>query len=117
MLPSQVELDGVLHRSWIDRVSATDEVNENALLEHNRELACFIACHDLSVNQVLQSPSQLRGAMDSEETFTVMWDSGASCCISNDKKDFIGELKPAGFIKYLSGLAKGLLIRGVGTVA
>ena len=33
-------------------------------------------------------------AVKLSDTFDVMWDSGASFCITNEKKDFIGPIKP-----------------------
>jgi hypothetical protein len=47
----------------------------------------------------------------------LIWDSGASHCISNNKDDFVGPIKRAGwFNTKLRGLAKGLNIAGIGTV-
>ena len=53
--------------------------------------------------------------MEAEATFTVMWDSGASYSITPCKEDFV-EFKSHGVLKRLSGLAKGLAIKGEGTV-
>lgn len=37
----------------------------------------------------LQAPAKLRSTMSKQSTFPVIWDSGASICISNDKADFL----------------------------
>ncbi len=100
MLPSQVELN-----------KAADTVYEETVA------ACFMAVEDPYVLTALQSPVQMRGAMKPQSTFGVMWDSGASMSITHDIRDFVGKITPAPWIKKLSGLAKGMVIKGVGTVA
>jgi len=48
--------------------------------------------------------------------FVVVWDSGASFSISFCNKDFVGEIKPPGFMMRLRCLVKGRNILGVGEV-
>ena len=45
---------------------------------YDKEVACCIACHDQFITQVLQSPTQMRGAMEPSATFGVMWDSASA---------------------------------------
>ena len=69
-----------------------------------------------TVTPVLTAPQKLRTEMPTEASFTLIWDSGASHCVSNDKKDFV-KLNRPGLIKKLTGLAVGLHIEGVGEIA
>ena len=47
----------------------------------------------LCVNSALIHPCACRAAMPSKSNFPIIWDSGASLCISNDKSDFVGQIK------------------------
>jgi hypothetical protein len=49
-------------------------------------------------------------------TLSIIWDSGASICITPDKTDFVGTLNLAGPLTYLQGVSKGLWIQGKGNV-
>jgi hypothetical protein len=49
-----------------------------------------------------------------EKTFTVIWDSGASQSITNDKRDFVGPIKSVPLGSKLSRMAQGLNIAGMG---
>ena len=54
-------------------------------------------------------------AMNSDDTFSVIWDSGASMCISGDKRDFIGKIEPL-TNAVVKGIVSGLKIEGIGRV-
>ena len=47
--------------------------------------------------------------------FMVILDSGCTCAISFDKKDFVDSIRPIQFVE-LKGIASGLSIQGVGQV-
>ena len=82
------------------------------------EVMAFCVTLDPSfLEAALCAPHKVKEAMPSDSSFKVIWDSGASHCITNNKDDFEGPIRSAGIFKTLSGLAKGLVIRGVGTVA
>jgi hypothetical protein len=49
-----------------------------------------------TMRMVLQAPTKFRRALPKESTFKVVWDSGASISISNNKVDFVGPFLPAG---------------------
>jgi hypothetical protein len=68
------------------------------------------------LRMALQHPSAFRAALPKEETFSVIWDSGASACITFDKEDFVGPFKPPSTITYLKGISSGLRIHGQGHV-
>jgi hypothetical protein len=100
-LPTQEELDSA--QQWFDEMD----------LEHVANMAATDS--DL-LRTALMSPHQLKGAMPPDASFQIIWDSGASHCITNDKKDFVGPLKSTKGFQKLSGLAKGIQIKGAGHV-
>ena len=53
--------------------------------------------------------------MNNDDTFLVIWDSGASMCISGDKQDFIGKIKPLNNA-VVKGIVSRLKIEGIGRV-
>ena len=62
-------------------------------------------------------PLRARSAINPKETFEVIWDTGCSWSITFCEEDFVGPIKPVGFMKRLAGLARGLNINGTGQVA
>ena len=64
----------------------------------------------------LVAPSRLHDALSKESSFQIIWDSGASGCISHDIDDFVGDIDKPESIRKLTGLAKGLAIAGTGHV-
>ena len=71
---------------------------------------------DIDAGLAFLAPSRLRHAIDSSSSFAVIWDSGATVCITNDPKDFVDGMQPPGAITKVKGLAKGLSIKGRGYV-
>ena len=67
-----------------------------------------------SESVVLQHPLACKAAMDDKDTFTVVWDSGASMCVSPDKKDFIGPINELPKPATIQGIGNNLRIEGVG---
>ena len=63
---------------------------------------------------ILQHPRACTAAMNDTDTFTIVWDSGASFCVSFDKNDFVGPLKPLPKGSCIRGIANNLKIEGVG---
>ena len=49
------------------------------------------------------------------DDFMVVLDSGCTCAISFDKKDFVGSIRPVQFVE-LKGIASGLRVQGIGQV-
>ena len=62
------------------------------------------------------SPMHLQKSMTKCSTFTVIWDSRASICISPDRQDFAGPLERPSIVTTLQGLTKGLKIEAQGHV-
>ena len=48
--------------------------------------------------------------------FLVIWDSGASICITNDKDDFIGTMTPPQKYLTVKGISTALKLKGSGNV-
>ena len=67
--------------------------------------------------QALRAPSKLRAEMPKESVSSIIWESGVSLSISNDKTDFHGTLKPHPY-KHLKvkGVAQVIKVHGQGTV-
>ena len=70
---------------------------------------------EAKLDVALTAPAKLVEELDPDCKFLVIWDSGASCSISNNKDDFV-ELEESCEHEEISGLAKGLSIEGQGTV-
>jgi hypothetical protein len=64
-----------------------------------------LACHH---------PAALQALMTKEDSYEVIWDSGASMCISHDKNDFVGPMDTVSTMSWLKGIIKGLKIKGQG---
>ena len=63
------------------------------------------------------APSKLRAEMPKESVSSIIWDSGTSLYITNDKTDFHGTLKPCPY-KHLKvkGVTQAIKVHGKGTV-
>ena len=63
----------------------------------------------------LMAPSKLRAEMPKESVSSIIWDSGASLSIPNDKTDFHDTLKPCPY-KHLKvkGVAQAIKVHGQG---
>ena len=46
----------------------------------------------------------------------VVWDSGASCSISNDRTDFVGPIRRPSVLTTVKGITRGLRVAGEGTI-
>ena len=64
----------------------------------------------------MQHPVACSLAMKPEDSFSIVWDSGASMCISPVKEDFIGEIKTLPKGAHITGIANNLKIEGYGKV-
>ena len=114
-LPSQEHLDRAAHSGT--RPDPPDG-GHCAQTRHAEEVMAFCVTLDPSfIDAALCAPHKVKEAMPPDSSFKLIWDSGASHCITNNKQDFVGPVRSAGIFKTLTGLAKGLVIRGVGTVA
>ena len=110
-MPSQDDLDRAASSATIP------EQHPNPAQQVDEVVAFCVALDPTFIHAALCAPHKVKEAMPPDSSFRLIWDSGASHCITNNKKDFIGPIRSAGLIKTLTGLARGLFIRGVGTVA
>ena len=83
----------------------------------DQAMAFCVALDQSFVDAALTAPHKVKEAMEPDSSFKIIWDSGASHSISNCREDFVGTVRPPGLVKQLTGLARGLFIKGVGTVA
>ena len=58
-----------------------------------------------------------RALLSSAQSFDLLIDSGASCCVTHEKGDFVTELRQFDRPRVLGGLANGIPIEGIGEVA
>ena len=105
-------------RFEMDELRLPTQKELEAMAQHrfDEAVAFNAGIDDAMINQVMQHPQRLRDSMDNQGHFQVIWDSGASHSISPDAKDFVGPLTKPSVFKRLTGLAKGLIIKGEGTV-
>jgi hypothetical protein len=64
----------------------------------------------------LQAPIQYNNEMPSGSPFDVIWDSDASITVSPNQSDVVGRYEKPPMMIELSGLARGLNIKGQGHV-
>ncbi len=79
-----------------------------------KSLGTFVQCAMLQLVN-LSSISSTRPT--TQENNDVLFDSGANCCVSNRKEDFVGEFYPLSGNHLVDGIGKGLKIEGKGNVA
>jgi len=111
ILPTQAELDACATSASSTLGGA---VNVASIHSHLGLTPCSEMASNF-IKAALLAPHKLKQE-DPESTFQLIWDSGASHCITNDEKDFVGPIERPGLLKKLTGLAKGLHIKGVGSV-
>ena len=64
----------------------------------------------------LQAPRRLINAMKGNNSFPVIWDSGASHCVTFDKSDFFSDVQDPGTLRRLKGINSGLEVKGIGKI-
>ena len=70
-----------------------------------------------AVKSVFVAPAHTNQAVGKANHYPVIWDSGASISVSPARCDFVGPLHPAPLGLRLQGIARGLKVEAVGTVA
>ena len=68
-----------------------------------------------ALRAALQDPSKLRSSMPSHASYPIIWDSGASVCITNDEKDFVGPIRSLPSLQ-VKGIANRMKATARGTV-
>jgi hypothetical protein len=103
-------------KSWAFNLPTQEELDHPPSPRLDQVMAFMTAMDDSFIHAALTAPHKMKEVMKNGSTFKLIWDSGASHCISNCLDDFIGPLESTGLLKQLTGLAQGLHIKGVGTV-
>ena len=70
----------------------------------------------VSPQAAFMSPQRFRQAVKHKNSFSVIWDSGASISVTSDKNDFLGKIESVPVYMRLVGVARGLKIQGKGIV-
>ena len=69
-----------------------------------------------ALHAILQAPTKLRDSMPKDGSFPIIWDSGASISVMNDKADFLTFTKVSPRHNNIMGVAQGLKFSGFGEV-
>ena len=64
----------------------------------------------------LQAPARFVNSITGNESFPLVWDSGASHCVTFDKNDFVSEIEDPGILRRVQGIYSGLEVKGIGLV-
>ena len=100
------------------RLDLSDPVFRHGIsttVRHDLHRAAAFAAHlESSTNVVMSNAKACQAAMSHDDTFSLIWDSGASMCITGDRRDFTGTIQPLN--GQVSGITNGLRIKGFGTV-
>ena len=70
-----------------------------------------------AIRSTFVAPAETHRVLGKEKYNPVIWDSGASICVSPSRDDFVGPLKKPSIGHKLQGLGQGLKIQGLGHVA
>ena len=94
-----------LFRTHLDGISIRKPCNKHFqhMQKNDKFASCFNAC------------SSSQSKTNKELTFPVVWDSGASVCITHDRKDFI-EFSSTSTLKQLHSVGGGHAVNGEGIV-
>ena len=69
-----------------------------------------------ALHAILQAPTKLRDTMPKDGSFPIIWDSGASISVMNNKADFLTFTKVSPRHNNIMGVAQGLKFSGFGEV-
>ena len=69
-----------------------------------------------ALHAILQAPTKLRDTMPKGGSFPIIWDSGASISVTNDKADFLTFTKVSPCHNNVMGVGQGLKFPGFGEV-
>ena len=64
----------------------------------------------------LQATARFIKSMKQGSSFPLIWDSGASHCVTFDKRDFVAPIENSGVLRKVQGIHSGLDVKGIGTV-
>ena len=94
-----------LFRTHLDGISIRQPCNKHLqkMKKNDKFFSCFNAC------------SSSQSKTNKEWTFPVVWNSGASVCITHDRKDFI-QFSPKSNLQQLNSVGGGHAVNGEGLV-
>ena len=113
----------------LHRVSRNDKrwLGRRHNIQAYRKFANAHHLHDITTNMaslttaealhaILQAPTKLRDTMPKDGSFPIIWDSGASISVTNDKADFLTFTKVSPRHNNVMVVAQGLKFSGFGEV-
>ena len=84
--------------------------------QQEHQCKCAYAAIDKLNNIIETFLRQYHKALKPEDTFDLIWDSGASMCITNKKSDFVSDFMTINSGATIQGIGSGLHIQGKGIV-
>ena len=105
-------------KRWLGRRQHVQAYRKFAVAHHLRDITTNMASLTTAeaLHAILQAPTKLRDMMPKDGSFPIIWDSGASISVTNDKADFLTFTKVSPRHNNVLGVAQGLKFSGFGEV-
>ena len=105
-------------KCWLGRRHHIQAYRKFANAHHLRDITTNMASLTTAeaLHAILQAPTKLRDTMPKDGSFPIIWDSGASISVTNDKADFLTFTKVSPRYNNVMGVAQGLKFSGFGEV-
>ena len=105
-------------KRWLGRRHHIQAYRKFANAHHLRDITTNMASLTTAeaLHAILQAPTKLRDTMPKDGSFPIIWDSGASISVTNDKADFLTFTKVSPRHNNVMGVAQGLKFSGFGEV-
>ena len=101
-------------KRWLGRRHNIQAYRKFANAQHLRDITTNMASLTTAeaLHAILQAPTKLRDTMPKDGSFPIIWDSGASISVTNDKADFLTFTKVSPCYNNVMGVAQGLKFSG-----
>jgi GAG-pre-integrase domain/Zinc knuckle len=116
-IDTQELLNAMRQHFQTDTTSATDPHNDYQPPVEDTIPRFCMAATALCKRIALLSPQKFRNELGLSGTYPIVWDSGASKCITPSIDDFVGPITPLPKGARVGGIANGLKAHAIGTVA
>ena len=105
-------------KRWLGRRHHIQAYRKFANAHHLRDITTNMASLTTAeaLHAILQAPTKLRDMMPKDGSFPIIWDSGASISVTNDKANFLTFTKVSPRHNNVMGVAQGLKFSGFGEV-
>ena len=105
-------------KRWLGRRQCIKAYRKFADTHHLHDITTNMASLTTAeaLHAILQAPTKLHDMMPKDGSFPIIWDSGASILVTNDKADFLTFTKVSPCHNNVMGVAQGLKFSGFGEV-